>query len=57
MTWLVKLLGVDKVRAAFSRLAGTVDALNAAVREAGAKMTGKPLALPDRTTKKGDENG
>ena len=55
MTWLVKLLGVDKVRQAFARLAGTVDALNVAFREAGEKMAGKPLALPLKGNAKKEE--
>ncbi len=47
MTWLVKLLGIDRVRKAVSRLAGAFDALATDVEAARLKMTGAraPAAL------------
>ncbi len=46
MTWLIKLLGIDRVRKAVSRLAGAFDALATDVEAARLKMTGaRPAAL------------
>jgi hypothetical protein len=52
MTWLVRMLGIDKARAAFARLADSVNAFRQEFDEAAAKLRGvKPPALEDKGRK------
>jgi hypothetical protein len=49
MNWLVKLLGVEKVRQAFARLARAADAFADDFEAAAAKVRGRPpAALEDK---------
>lgn len=52
MTWLVRMLGIDKARAAFGRLAAAVDLFTRDFEAAAAKLRGvKPPALEDKGRK------
>jgi hypothetical protein len=49
MSWLVRLLGIDRVRAAFARLARAADAFAEDFESAAAKVRGRqPAALEDK---------
>jgi hypothetical protein len=52
MSWLVRLLGIEKARAAFARLAAAVDLFTQDFEAAAAKLRGKaPAALGDKGKK------
>ncbi len=56
MTWLVKLLGIDRARAAFARLARVVNAFADEAEEGFARLRGRPgpPALEQKKTKEAE---